>query len=337
MSDKNSIVVTSIFEPNDALKSLARGAVKNHWEFIIVGDTKSPPDFNLPGSTFYDVETQINLGYKFSALCPTRHYSRKNIGYLIAIKNRSTSIIETDDDNIPREDFWVPRQGVVPAIEVKGEGWFNVYSLYSDKTIWPRGLPLENVLQKQTFEIASTPLPKVSPIQQGLADENPDVDAVFRLTYPLPVNFNKLPFSVSLNPGVWCPFNSQNTTWFKDAFPLLYLPSYCTFRMTDIWRSFVAQRIAWECGWEITFHNATVYQERNDHNLLRDFELEIPGYMGNNKIKDVLENISLRAGKDHIAHNLVECYTVLIKEKFITDNEELTLLHAWLSDLQKII
>src|SRR5205807_7157091 len=118
------------------------------------------------------------------------------------------------------------------------------------------------------------------PIQQGLSDENPDVDAIYRMANPLPVLFDKAN-SVSLGKNSWCPFNSQNTTWFKEAFPLLYLPSYCSFRMTDIWRSFVAQRIAWTCGWSILFHQSTVRQDRNDHNLMTDFKDEISGYSNN--------------------------------------------------------
>ncbi|MBV5271274.1 MAG: DUF288 domain-containing protein, partial [Afipia sp.] len=80
---------------------------------------------------------------------------------------------------------------------------------------------------------------------------NPDVDAIYRLTLPLPQSFREEQ-PVALGRNVWCPFNSQNTTWWKEAAPLLYLPSFCSFRMTDIWRSFVAQRIAWENGWHIT-------------------------------------------------------------------------------------
>jgi hypothetical protein len=76
-----------------------------------------------------------------------------------------------------------------------------------------------------------------------LADENPDVDAIYRLTLPLPIIFNKAN-NVALGNNSFCPFYSQNRTWFKEAFPLLYLSSHCSFRMTDIWRSFVAQRIA---------------------------------------------------------------------------------------------
>ena len=46
--------------------------------------------------------------------------------------------------------------------------------------------------------------------------------------------------------------------------------------MTDIWRSFVAQRIAWANGWAILFHEPTVWQDRNEHNLMRDFRDESP-------------------------------------------------------------
>src|SRR5208283_4589196 len=98
---------------------------------------------------------------------------------------------------------------------------------------------------------------------------------------------------ISLGSNCWCPINSQNTTWFKEAFPLLYLPSYCNFRMTDIWRGLIAQRIAWNYGWVVSYHNASVFQERNKHNLLKDFQEEIPGYLNNREIAKKLKNINL--------------------------------------------
>jgi hypothetical protein len=290
----------------------------------------------LEGADFFDLETQRKFDFKLAGLCPVGHYTRKNIGYLCAIKNRSSVIIETDDDNLPTKDFWLSRNKILNSSKVLGKGWFNVYSLYSEKTIWPRGLPLENVLQNVEIEVSNHADGFFSPIQQGLADGNPDVDAVFRMTQPLPVIFEKRKQPLRLNRGLWSPFNSQNTTWFMEAFPLLYLPSYCSFRMTDIWRSFVAQRIAWECGWELTFHDATVYQDRNEHNLLRDFEQEIPGYLLNNKIKKLLEDTALLGGVEHIGHNLRECYKILIKENVITDRAELDLLDAWLFDIKKL-
>jgi len=334
MHNQVTIVVTSIFEPNAPLRELARGAKQNGWDFIIVGDSKSPANFFLEGAQFFDLETQKKFPYKLASLCPERHYTRKNLGYLQAIQNRSTVIIETDDDNLPNEDFWLPRNGILKSSEV--QGWFNIYSLYSDTSIWPRGLPLEKVLHDPGIRFSSSSEDYFSPIQQGLANGNPDVDAVYRLTQPLPLSFNKRGIPVRLERGLWSPFNSQNTTWFKEAFPLLYLPSYCSFRMTDIWRSFVAQRIAWECGWQLAYHDATVFQERNDHDLLRDFEQEIPGYLMNNKIKILLEDTSLRNGVEHISHNLRKCYEILVDNGVIGNIQELDLLEAWIQDLEKL-
>src|SRR5205823_7073487 len=165
-------------------------------------------------------------------------------------------------------------------------------------------------------------------IMQGLADENPDVDAVYRMTQKLPVIFEKNS-PIVLAEGSWCPFNSQNTVWKKEAFPLLYLPSYCSFRMTDIWRSFIAQRIAWTCGWNILFHSPDVWQERNEHNLLKDFEDEVPGYINNSRICRVLEDLDLKSGVENLGDNLMRCYRKMIEATLIL-KEELYILESWL-------
>lgn len=335
MAEQVSIVVTSIFHPNDSLRELARGCSENGWEFLIMGDSKSPADFSLEGAEFFNLEKQRKFDFKLAELCPVGHYTRKNLGYLLALKNGATTIVETDDDNIPVTGFWNPRARDISAYVVQGEGWINVYSLYSDKLVWPRGLPLENILQKFELAVSDSLTNSFSPIQQGLADGNPDVDAVFRMTQPLPLTFQKRGNPIRLSKGLWSPFNSQNTTWYKEAFPLLYLPSFCSFRMTDIWRSFVAQRIAWECNWQLIFHDATVFQERNEHNLLRDFEQEVPGYLQNNKMKKILEDAPLQSGIEKIPHNLRVCYKLLVNENIITSKEELTLLDAWLADIEK--
>src|SRR5918993_1003015 len=271
-----------------------------------------------------------NLDFKYAGLCPERHYTRKNIGYLLAIQNGSEIIIETDDDNIPTSEFWLQRQSSTIGKVVKGSGWANVYSLYTETKVWPRGFPLENIdCINSNISIESTQEKIYCPVQQGLAAENPDVDAVFRMTYKLPIFFDKKGI-FHLKKGVWCPFNSQNTTWFKDAFQLLYLPSYCSFRMTDIWRSFVTQRLLWECGWGLMFHDSTVWQERNEHSLIKDFEQEVPGYLNNNKIKTILENLILKQGKDQIGNNMLICYEALVSNRIISDSKELDLLTAWL-------
>ncbi len=209
-----------------------------------------------------------------------------------------------------------------------------MYAYFAHERIWPRGLPLDEVHTAPPSIEGALSAAVYCPIQQGLADENPDVDAIYRLVLPLPVSFRKEP-AVALGRGAWCPFNSQNTTTFPDAYPLLYLPYYCSFRMTDIWRSFVAQRIAHANGWAILFHQATVYQERNEHSLLRDFEDEVPGYLHNGAIRTALEALELPSGVGQVPAAMRACYERLV-EMGLVGPGELALLDAWLEDLRAL-
>ncbi len=328
------LIITSIAnQENPVLKQFAEETTKHSVPFIVIGDTKSPKEFNLTGCDFFSIERQQMLKFQLANILPLKHYARKNLGYLIAMSKGAEIIIETDDDNLPLEGFWDYRTKRVNAHLLNSMGWVNVYKYFTEAHIWPRGFALEHIHDK---------LPNLEnrllidcPIQQGLADENPDIDAIYRLTLPLPIIFDKTD-SIALGINSFCPFNSQNTTWFKEAFPLLYLPSHCSFRMTDIWRSFVAQRIAWTCGWPILFHQSTVWQERNEHNLMNDFQDEIPGYINNAQIIKSLKKLVLKDGIENIFSNMKICYNTLIELGFV-DQQETILLDAWLKDVNSFI
>jgi hypothetical protein len=335
MNEKLSLVVTSIASPNPVLRALAEGCRERGRQFIVVGDEPSPRDFRLEGCDFYGLGEQYETGFRFARLCPTRHYARKNLGYLLAMRAGARVIVETDDDNIPREEFWGERVRRQSAPVVDKDGWVNVYRYFTDANIWPRGLPLDEV-RKGVPDFDSLEVRDVDcPVQQGLADENPDVDAIYRLVEPLPQSFRR-DRAVALGAGAWCPFNSQNTTWWSEAFPLLYLPAYCSFRMTDIWRSFVAQRVAWGRGWRVLFHGPTVRQERNEHNLMRDFEDETPGYLHNSSIADELGRLELKTAASSVAANMRACYAKLV-EMALVGERELELLDAWVEDLGSVL
>jgi hypothetical protein len=329
-----SIVITSINQLTKSLVEIASKSLANNFHFIVIGDSKSPENFHLENCDFYSLDRQLKLDFKYSKACPVKHYARKNIGYLISIKNKASVIVETDDDNIPMAGFWEERKHTVSSTYSENGGWVNAYKYFSDENIWPRGFLLNKI---HTPIVPYEKLPKresYCPIQQGLADLNPDVDAIYRLILPLPINFRQ-DREILLSKGSWCPFNSQNTTWFPDAYPLLYLPYYSSFRMTDIWRSFIAQRIAWENNWSILFHKATVYQERNEHNLMKDFEDEVVGYVNNEVICKELMQLPLSAGVENIADNLRVCYKKLI-DIGVVGNEELQLLDFWLEDISEM-
>lgn len=326
-----SIVVTSISGPNPVLRALAEGSPAAGCEFLVIGDRKSPPDFALEGCRYLGLEAQAGTGFGFAAACPVGHYARKNIGYLLAARHGAEAIVETDDDNFPRDAFFQGRPRWLEATVAKAPGWLNVYRYFSEADIWPRGLPLDRIRDAPppfgSFATGSVDCP----IQQGLADENPDVDAIYRLLGTLPQSF-RTDREIALSAGTWCPFNSQNTTWWPDAYGLLYLPAYCSFRMTDIWRSFVAQRICWENGWHVLFHGPSVWQDRNAHDLMKDFAEEVPGYLHNDRIRKTLEDLDLPGGPDRIGENLRRCYRALVGLE-VVGREELALLDCWIADI----
>lgn len=325
---KLAVVVTTIQSPTKAITNVAELLGKT-FDFVIIGDRKSPADFFVKDTSYYSIEKQSKMDYAIMKMLPDNHYARKNLGYLVAIENGAEAILETDDDNSPLQDF-----GRNLSLEVQGElvtasGWFNVYRNFTDEVIWPRGFPLEQI--NHEIKAKRADVVRKCPIQQYLADGNPDVDAVYRLTHP----FKKIRFGqrrpVILDHKTLCPYNSQNTATFLEAFPLLYLPSFVSFRMTDIWRSLVGQIILWSKGWHVSFHSPTVEQDRNEHNLIKDFELEIPGYLNNQRIVDILSAISLSGS---MGNRLFQAYDSLRQEGLVPE-KEMPLVESWLKDLER--
>ena len=100
--------------------------------------------------------------------------------------------------------------------------------------------------------------------------------------------------------------------------------------MTDIWRSFVAQAGLWSQGHRLAFRNATVVQERNEHNLMKDFRDEVDGYLNNESIAEclsaVLERHSGASLPDFAAYAWQSLY-----ELGVVKVDELAIHKAWLA------
>jgi hypothetical protein len=326
---RRSIVITSINYPTDSIRRMAE--LNRHWDIVVVADQKTPKDWHLDGVTCLTLELQQELAGRFTRRCPMNHYARKNIGYLWAMRLGAEVIVDTDDDNTPYEHFLQKIERSVGGRPALNWGWENVYRHFTTEHIWPRGFPLEEIRGSFAKEPALGDEGTFScPVQQFLADGDPDVDAIYRLTLGRPTEFRGRP--VVLSAWTYCPFNSQNTVWWREAFPLMYLPSYSTFRMTDIWRSFVAQICLYRIGEAIAFHGASVFQIRNAHRLLTDFAEELPGYLNNSQIIDWLASADLSPNPDHMMSNLRRCYEVLVARGVLPETE-LQLLDDWTMDV----
>ena len=321
----NAIVITTINPPTKAVLKYA--GLKN-FKLIIVGDRKTPATWATENCNYLGIDSQDSFQYEIVKYLPENHYSRKMVGYIFAVHSGAKWIHDTDDDNIPMENFDLPLTELECDVIVAPQDFINIYNCFTGLKIWPRGLPLENI-SNSTPDLQISKRKVEVGIWQGLADGEPDVDAIYRLTSDERVTFNRRD-PIVLDNDVITPFNSQNTFFRRELFPLMYLPTTVSFRFTDILRSLVAQPIIWNSRFHLGFTEATVFQERNPHNLLKDFESEIPMYLNLRKAIDVAKKMV--KAKACICENLLHVYEGLTAEQIVSSGELIS-LKAWLNDV----
>lgn len=328
---KEYVIITSIFSPTEAIEKFSE---LSNYKVVVVGDRKTPEKWNHNNILFLSIAEQQHMGFSIESQMPHNHYCRKMLGYLYAIKHGADVIIDSDDDNIPNNNWCFPSFSGEYSLLGSNLGMVNIYKLFTKKFIWPRGFPLElinsNNNQSRLFSEKVTPC-EVG-VWQALVNGDPDVDAIFRFLYPGRTYFkNRSP--VVLARGTACPFNSQNTAFHKSVFPLLYLPCFVNFRFTDILRGLVAQPIMWKHGLAVGFTKANAIQKRNEHNLLRDFESEVPCYLHSQDVISIVTS-AIRSGKN-LLQDLLNAYEALEKEKIVNKNE-LNTLYFWVKDIDKL-
>ncbi|MET0635986.1 MAG: STELLO glycosyltransferase family protein [Chitinophagaceae bacterium] len=320
---KKFIIITSIFEPTTAIESFSS---LPDYQLVVVGDKKTPAGWQFENVVYLDIQSQLDLAPGLAEVIPFNHYGRKMLGYIYAMQQGASVIIDTDDDNIPYPSWQFPEFDGIFRTSEQDLGWVNIYHHFTEQPIWPRGLPLRNIRDsRDKLKWINGEQSARIGIWQGLADEDPDVDAIYRLTSDTPCIFRKEQ-PVVLGRGTVSPFNSQNTAYRKELFPLLFLPSFVTFRFTDILRGIIAQPVLWQEGFSLGFTEATVIQKRNVHDYFKDFQSEVPMYL---HTETALEAVSSAMGKGSVKDNLWAAYESLLGLG-IVEKREMAVLTEWL-------
>ena len=253
------LIFTTVNVPSIQAKTLC---AMEGWQGLVIGDKKTPDDWNAPGCIYLSIAQQEVLGYEIvkPGVLPYGRYERKNVGYLFAIERGAKRIFETDDDNIQR--------AAVPDVRTEHEctrrpspsalTW-NALEHFGAPQLWRRGFPLDYVKIKG---VADQPLTYTescvafTPVHNGLADVDPDLDSVQRLTKDQTlirnVQFDDVAPVLSFPRGTFSAWNSQNTVWHRSAFAFMVLPITTGWRVDDIWRgywgAYVHALIPYSCG-----------------------------------------------------------------------------------------
>lgn len=322
---------------------------------------------------YLSADTQRVLPFRVGGHLAWNHFGRKNIGFMYAIALGASLIYDTDDDNELLElsalDAWADmldaqRDGSIihsrsSSIETirSCSYMFNPYPLFgsrregSDGTAssifaWPRGMPLEllrscnTVVEDSSRARSRTPISGVG-VLQSLANGDPDVDALYRLRHYLPIEFGRIANAGAvdgaraLDGSTTAPFNAQATLWRRDAFWAMLLPVTVHGRVSDIWRSFIAQRIMRDVGLRVAFTQPWVRQVRNPHAYLADFQAELPLFLRAGAFARWLKRWQppINVSGNQTLLSMMEALVISCYEIGLIEIGDVKLTQAWLSDL----
>lgn len=316
-------------------------AIKEKYDIIYDTDDDNKYIYNLD---HFETNITENIGKDMTGndiFCESSSiYNIDNIKTLISIKNGNAYNFNKETNTI-----WIKNKtteytdnpdcicGQIRTEKVCLEkGFVNIYKIYTDAHIWPRGIPPTHTSIITNPQITDThPTNLNVAIIQGLVNNDPDVDAYYRINVnDKPFVFEKDPqYDIVMGKYSVCPFNTQNTFWNdRTMFYAMYLPITVTFRYTDILRGFIALYQLWLNDKTIKFTFPTAYQERNPHDLNKDYESEIPMYETAEKVIELLNNNKEATMKD--------IYQILYEEQIVKMNE-IEALDIWTNLVNKFI
>ena len=292
----------------------------------VIGDLNTPPGCKeraqrMQAEGFRCIYAGVEEQERFMAAFPTlaagipyRSDNRRNVGYLMALRDGNDVIISVDDDNLPvaESPFFEAHSAVGTQrrlATIAGENrWSNVCALLSTRAqtgerirIYPRGFPYS---MRGTDATAVRPLTVsgVVGVNIGLWTGDPDVDAATRLATRCESRSNAAGAHF-LGDAQRTPINSQNTAIVGEAVPAYYflrmgrtVGGMKMDRFGDIFSGYFLGLCAEAVGHRISVGPPFVHQARNEHNLFKDLWHELPGMVLIEDLREWLEQSLSRAG-----------------------------------------
>ncbi len=320
-------------------------------------------DSSLDNVFYFSIEKQREWEHVegpfglFVRSTPWKHFCRKNIGYLFTILHGAKYIFDFDDDNFVKVDLDGSPVQLIPEdmgsddilrlkgvnVIMQGSNAFNHHPIMgaSVNNSWARGFPIELIQDVHTqgniayeTDLAFANAKKEIGVIQFLADGNPDIDAMHRISKPLPMNF---PLdnakSVLVPTHSYAPYNAQATIHTKNALWATLLPGSVPGRVSDIWRSYFAQCIFHDAGIQLVFSPPKILQERNEHNYLGDFNAEQDLYTKSGKLIEFLSEWD--SDDDTVPMRMEKLWIDLYEHGYI-EIDDVHAVQSWIGALYQI-
>lgn len=293
---KKAIITTTINAPTKAILKFLDIAEEQDWYLFVVADKKTPvrewETLKLTNDRIFYIspdDQDWSIDHELSDLIGWNCIQRRNFGFIAAYRWGAEIFATVDDDNIPNEDWG---KNLLIGKEVHLELYDNAGPVFNplarfdfgyklvkmcnpedSYVLWHRGVPEQQLtaVNTQSVRIPKDIEKRHILVQADMWNGDPDISAVCRMVLHPEVKFeHKKPYA-GFKHG---PFNSQNTFLHRSVMRDYFMFPHIG-RMDDIWASYYLQA---KHPKSVAYGTATVYQERNPHDLSKDLEAELLGY-----------------------------------------------------------
>ncbi|XP_009758553.1 probable glycosyltransferase STELLO1 [Nicotiana sylvestris] len=340
------IVVSVSNYPSSSLQSLVR---LKGWQVLAIGNSRTPKDWSLKGAIFFSLEQQASLGFRVVDFLPYDSYVRKSVGYLFAIQHGAKRIFDADDRgeviggdlgkhfDLELDGATAKKQRILQySLEIENKTVVNPYIHFGQRSVWPRGLPLESVGFVNHEEFYTEVSGGRQYIQHGISNGLPDVDSVFYSTRKtgseaFDIIFDEHAPKVALPQGLMVPINSFNTLFHYNAFWSLMLPVSVSTMASDVLRGYWAQRLLWEIGSFVVMYPPTLHRDDNIEAYPFSDEKDLHVNVG----RLIRFLVSWKSEKQRLFEKILELSHSMALEGFWSEND-VKLTAAWLQDLAAV-
>ena len=140
---KKFIITTTINTPTKAIRKFDNNP---DWSLIVIGDKKTPKDYNLKNGIYVSPDEQEHYDKSLSDAIGWNCIQRRNFGFLKAYDLGADIIATIDDDNIPLNN-WGDEIYVNKNIEIEcydtDQIAFDPLYVTNYKHLWHRGFPIQ--------------------------------------------------------------------------------------------------------------------------------------------------------------------------------------------------
>jgi len=244
---------------------------------------------------------------KIYSMFPYNDAHRRLLGLIYVRNIRPKRVIFIDDDNFVSKDIDFLKGHEIVGKKVSGNAiynqtkWPNIYKyVETDKNIpiYPRGFPWSHRNEK-SFNFKSKKIKnKIVMANCGFILGDPDIDAVSRLFWKIKVNKITSRKNILIAKGMFCPFNDQNTCIDGET-SLLYYKPLSAGRNSDIWTSYLYNKISAIHDSLVSYGMPHLTQIRNVHDYWKDFDLEKQHNISTDYFANLLMNINCRPSKSY--------------------------------------